>query len=290
MNRSTLLQWASAGLIVISLMLIIRALPLQAAIEPLRAWIQQQGIWAPVIFGCIYILGTVLMIPGSLLTLLAAPLFGLVEGLITISISSTLGATAAFLIARYFVRGKVEQLAQGNRKFAAIDEAISTGGWKIVGLLRLSPAIPFNLQNYLYGLTQIRLGPYMLVSWLAMMPGTFLYVYLGWLAGQAVDQSQSTSAAQVIFWIVGLLATVLVTVYITRLARRQLQLSASLGTGDEAAPPEEPVQQTQSKRVVAWLIVASLMLIAAIWCNLQKDRIAEWFQFDTAPDINESGN
>lgn len=113
-------------------------------------------------------------------------------------------------------------MAQSNRHFAAIDQAIAEGGWKIVALLRLSPAIPFNLQNYLYGLTPVAFWPYVLASWIAMLPGTFMYVYLGHLAGSAIAGDRQRSPLQWALLVVGLLATVAVTVYVTRLAKRKL--------------------------------------------------------------------
>ena len=171
----------------------------------------------------LYVIATVLFVPGTLLTLAAGAMFGLVGGMITVSIGSTLGASLAFLIARYLARSQIAALADRNRSFGAIDRAIAAGGWKIVVLLRLSPAIPFNLQNYLYGLTSIRFWPYVLSSWLAMMPGTLLYVYLGHVTGAAVNADRERTAAEWVLLAIGLLATLVVTVYITRLARSKLQ-------------------------------------------------------------------
>ena len=109
-------------------------------------------------------------------------------------------------------------------RFEAIDRAVREGGWKIVALLRLSPAVPFTLQNYLYGLTGIRFWPYLLTSWLAMLPGTFLYIYLGHLGRAGVEAAsgeRSRTPAEWAMMIVGLLATVAATVYITRLRARR---------------------------------------------------------------------
>ena len=129
----------------------------------------------------------------------------------------------AFLIARYVARNKVAERAHSNRHFGAIDRAIDEGGWKIVSLLRLSPAIPFNLQNYLYGLTPVRFWPYVLTSWLAMLPGTLLYVYIGHVTGAAVGGQRERSTMKWAMLAIGLLATVAVTVYVTRLAKRKLK-------------------------------------------------------------------
>lgn len=199
-----------------------RLLPISETLESAQGWIKSWGIAGPIVFGLIYVTATVLFVPGSVITFAGASMFGFWTGLITISISSTLGAGLAFLIARYVARSKVQQLAASNEKFHAIDEAISEGGWKVVGLLRLSPAVPFNLQNYLFGLTNIPFWQYLITSWIAMMPGTFLYVYIGNLAGAAAT-GESYSVWRWGLLIVGLLATLGVTIYVTRLAQAKLK-------------------------------------------------------------------
>nr|PNR63088.1 hypothetical protein PHYPA_001513 [Physcomitrium patens] len=109
----------------------------------------------------------------------AGLLFGTLYGTILVSISGTLAATAAFLIARYFARDRILKVAQNNPKFLAIDKAVGADGFRVVTLLRLSPLLPFSLGNYLYRLTSIELGPYVLGSWLGMLPGTWVYVSAG---------------------------------------------------------------------------------------------------------------
>jgi uncharacterized membrane protein YdjX (TVP38/TMEM64 family) len=201
----------------------VRWLPLNHTIEALNTWIAGLGIWGPVVLGLIYIVATILFVPGTILSLVAGAVFGLGVGVVTISIASTIGAACAFLIARYVARDRVAEIASRNRRFGAIDRAIGEGGWKIVALLRLSPAVPFNLQNYLYGLTSIRFWPCVLTSWIAMLPGTFLYIYLGHITGSALGANRSRTTGEWVMLIVGLVATVVVTIYITRLAREKLK-------------------------------------------------------------------
>ncbi|QDT05517.1 TVP38/TMEM64 family inner membrane protein YdjZ [Rubripirellula lacrimiformis] len=221
------LRWAAMLLIVVSVLVIFRSLPFDQAMSAGKVWIASLGFWGPVVLVLMYIVATVLFVPGTILTLAAGALFGLGVGMVAVSIGSTIGASLAFLIARYGAREKVARLAKGNRHFGAIDRAIAEGGWKIVGLLRLSPAIPFNLQNYLYGLTAVRFWPYVVTSWIAMLPGTFLFVYIGHATGAAVGADRQRSTAEWAMLVVGLLATVVVTVYVTRLARRKLQEQVS---------------------------------------------------------------
>jgi uncharacterized membrane protein YdjX (TVP38/TMEM64 family) len=178
-----------------------------------------------VIFVLVYVAATVLFLPGSILTLGAGALFGVVKGSIVVSISATLGATAAFLVGRYLAQDWVARKIEGNPRFKAIDEAVAHEGWKIVGLTRLSPVFPFNLLNYAFGLTRVSLRDYFFASWIGMMPGTVMYVYLGSLAGDlaAVGAGQGgRTPAPWALYVVGLLATVTVTVYVTRLARAAL--------------------------------------------------------------------
>ncbi|MGK7920946.1 MAG: TVP38/TMEM64 family protein [Trichodesmium sp.] len=193
-------------------------------------WINTLGPWGPIALIAIYILATVLFLPGSLLTLGAGFLFGPIFGSIYVSVGSTIGATCAFLVGRYLARGWVSQKIAGNQKFKAIDEAVANEGWKIVGLTRLSPIFPFNLLNYAFGLTQVSLRDYFLASWIGMMPGTVMYVYLGSLAGSLATlgaDGRSRTTAEWILYGVGLIATVAVTVYITKISKKALDQKIS---------------------------------------------------------------
>jgi len=190
------------------------------------AWVESLGFWGPLVFVLGYAIATVAFIPGSLLTLAAGAIFGLAQGTLYTFLGATLGASAAFLIARYGARGAIERRIAGNRKFAAIDRAVGREGFKIVALLRLSPAFPFNLLNYSLGLTKVRFLDYVLAS-LAMLPGTLLYVYYGKAAGSlaAVAGGAKTERGPE-YWLtlgIGLVATIAVTTVITRLAGRALR-------------------------------------------------------------------
>jgi uncharacterized membrane protein YdjX (TVP38/TMEM64 family) len=183
------------------------------------------GPWGPAAFILIYIVATVLFIPGSLLTLGSGVLFGVVGGSICVSIGSVLGATCAFLVGRYLTRDWVSQQIQGNPKFQAIDAAVASEGWKIVLLTRLSPIFPFNLLNYAFGVTQVSLRDYFFASWIGMIPGTIMYVYIGSLAGSLAalgSQGRSRTTAEWTLYGIGLIATIALTVYVTRFAKKAL--------------------------------------------------------------------
>lgn len=200
---------------------LLRMLDLRAAL----AWIDGLGPLGPLAFIALYVVAAVLFLPGSILTLGAGAVFGLGRGIVIASIAATLGATAAFLVGRHLARDRVAARIAANERFRAIDEAVAAEGWKIVGLTRLSPVFPFNLLNYAFGLTRVRLRDYVLASWIGMIPGTVMYVYLGSLAGDLAQVGAEGRTRTPVEWalsIVGLLATIAVTVTVTRIARRAL--------------------------------------------------------------------
>jgi uncharacterized membrane protein YdjX (TVP38/TMEM64 family) len=209
------------GLGALALLLAARLLPLGAWTSAFRAWTASLGAWGAIVYGAVYVVAALLFVPGSLLTIGAGLAFGVFWGTVVVSVSSTVAAAAAFLIARHLARERVERLARGNARWAAVDRAIRENGWKVVVLLRLSPVVPFNVSNYLYGLTAVPFGAYVLASWLAMLPATIVYVSLGAAGRAATGGGRST--AEWTLLAVGLLATVVVTVVLTRAARRQLQ-------------------------------------------------------------------
>ncbi len=202
------------------------------SIESFQLWVEGLGPWGPFAFILGYIAAVVAFAPASLLTLAAGGIFGLWRGALFVFVAATLGSTLAFLIARYLARAAVQRRIEGDPRFAAIDRAIAREGRKIAFLLRLSPVFPFNLLNYALGLTGIRLGDYVIAS-LGMIPGTFLYVYLGYLAAETAAAAGGAQSAELGTWIVRLLgaaATVAVTLRITLTARRALREA----TGEEA--------------------------------------------------------
>lgn len=233
-----IVNWISLAILVVCLLVLARLFPVDEAVQALQAGVDRLGVVGPIVFAVAYILAGLSFVPGSALTLTSGALFGLLWGTLIVSVASTVTAALAFLIARHFARASVQNAAQRNPRFAAIDRAIGQGGWRIVALLRLSPAVPYSLGNYLYGLTSIRFWPYVLASWVCMLPGTFMYVYIGHLGAQGLQAASggagAVSAGKTVLLIAGLFATVAVTVYVTRLARRAL---AEQGTLEVQASP-----------------------------------------------------
>nr|GMD14946.1 TVP38/TMEM64 family membrane protein slr0305-like [Ipomoea batatas] len=163
------------------------------------------------LFVAVYAGLEVLAIPAIPLTMSAGLLFGSFIGTIIVSISGTVAASIAFLIARYFARDRILKLVEGNKKFLAIDKAIGENGFKVVTLLRLSPLLPFSLGNYLYGLTSVKFVPYVLGSWLGMLPGTWAY--------QDESSIGLGGGNSLVTLGIGLLVTAIAATYVTRLAK-----------------------------------------------------------------------
>lgn len=186
--------------------------------------LRDSGAWGPVAMGALYIPASLLFVPGWMLTVTAGYLFGVVTGTIAVSIGSTVGAAVAFLVGRFLARDFIESRVTTNPRFLAIDRAVGTRGFVIVLLTRLSPVFPFNVQNYAYGLTRVRFLDYFLASWLGMLPGTLLYVYLGSAVDNltALEGNRHRGLMEQTLFVVGLLATVAVTIYVTRIARQAL--------------------------------------------------------------------
>lgn len=196
---------------------------INAFLTQFSGFIEGYGPAGYALFVAVYAGLEVLAIPAIPLTMSAGLLFGPFTGTIIVSISGTVAASIAFLIARYFARERILKLVEGNKKFLAIDKAIGENGFRVVTLLRLSPLLPFSLGNYLYGLTSVKFVPYVLGSWLGMLPGTWAYVSAG-AFGRAILQEESEVGlpggnGQLITLGVGLLATALAAAYVTRLAK-----------------------------------------------------------------------
>jgi uncharacterized membrane protein YdjX (TVP38/TMEM64 family) len=216
-------------------------LPIEDLLRAFLAWIERAGSWGPVLLAAAYIPATVLLIPGSLLTLGAGFAFGLVLGTIIVSVGSVLGSCAAFVLGRTLLRGWVEKQLDARPRLRAIDEAVARDGFKIALLIRLSPAFPYSLLGYVFGVTRISFRDHLFASWIGMLPGTILYVYLGCAGRHVADAAAGTAPAHGlgywIVWIAGLLATLAGTVYITRVARRAIRSAAPEVTGNEEDAP-----------------------------------------------------
>jgi len=146
--------------------------------------IAQHGAAGPAVFILIYIIATVFFLPGSVITLAGGALFGPVWGTFYNLTGAALGATIAFLIARYVGSDWVEQKAAGRLK--QLKDGVEKEGWRFVAFVRLVPLFPFNLLNYALGLTKIRLIHYFVASYICMLPAAIAYTYLGYAGHEAI--------------------------------------------------------------------------------------------------------
>ena len=211
------------GLAVVAFFVVLRLLPVGEWLVQLQSWIKTLGLFAPAAYVLLYVATTLLLIPGSLLTIGAAGIFSFWKALAVVLVGANVGALAAFLLTRAFLRERVARWAVGNPKFAALDRAIGREGFKMVLLVRLSPVFPFTLLNYFLGLTTVRVSSYVLANLIGMLPGTFLYVYIGATARDALSAGASgVGAWQLALRVTGLLATIAVVALVTRTARKAL--------------------------------------------------------------------
>jgi uncharacterized membrane protein YdjX (TVP38/TMEM64 family) len=209
-------------------------------LETFLEWAREHRFSGAAAMVVIYCLACVLFVPGSILTLGAGFAFGVGVGFVAVFLGANLGALAAFLLGRTLVRGWIEKKVMHNPRFLAIDRAVGEQGFKIVLLLRLSPVFPFSLLNYALGLTRVSLRDYALASLIGMVPGILMYVYLGSLVHSVAElvagKTEHTPAERILFY-VGLAATVAVTIFVTRIARRAL--AAAVPGGEPVAPQGE---------------------------------------------------
>src|SRR5438552_4358070 len=211
------------ALVLIAFSAVAVAFPVRDWIRALANWVEHLGPAGVAVFIGAYAIATVLLFPGWILTVVAGLIFGVIGGTAAALSGATLGAALAFLVARYLVRDSVQKIAKSNPRFQAIDQAIGENGWKIVGLLRLNPLIPFNISNYFYGITAIPFSHYVVVSAIGMLPGALLYAYLGALGKATVGAGSPPSIGRYFLLGIGLPATVAVTIIISRLARNALK-------------------------------------------------------------------
>lgn len=181
--------------------------------DGLHRWFVDAGIWAPLAFIALYAAATVFFLPGSVLTLAAGALFGAVPGALYSLSGATLGATLAFLVARYLAADWVARRAGGRLK--QLIEGVEAEGWRFVAFVRLVPLFPFNLVNYALGLTRIPLPAYAAASFVCMFPGALAYAWLGHAGREAL--AGGDGAVRNALLALALLAFV---AFLPRLARR----------------------------------------------------------------------
>ncbi len=217
--KPNLLKWLIVAGGLIGLIVAYKLLPIQDWVITFQNWVQGYGMLGWLIFIVVYGLTTFMLVPGSILTLAAGAVWGLTAFPIVI-IGATFGSAISFLAARYWFHDKVQNKVAEYPKFKAVNDAIGDEGWKVVGLLRLSPALPFSLQNWFLGITPVGFWPSQIATFFGIMPGTLLYVLLGSAGGKA--GSGDMGMAKWVVLGVGIIATLVVTVVVTKKAKAKM--------------------------------------------------------------------
>src|SRR3954466_12475344 len=220
-------RWKLALLLILVAVVVVAAkyFGIQEGVRRMLQAIHDLGPWGPLAYMFFYAIACIFAIPGSLLTLAGGFLFGLGAGILFVSAGATLGATLAFVVGRYLLRGWIVEKVGNNLKFQALDEAVAREGWKIVLLVRLCPIFPFPVTNYGFGITRVPLKQYVLASWIGMLPAMVVLVYIGSLASSLASLGAGGRTRTPLEWTlyaVGLIMAIVVVIYITRLAKRAL--------------------------------------------------------------------
>ncbi len=231
--------WTLAGsiLFVAALLALLYWLGAQDQLVRLLQWVDDQGIWAPLFFMAIMAAAVVFLLPGLPLTTGAGFVFGVVEGTVYVVLGTTLGATLAFLIARYLFGERARRFTVEHARFRLVGEELGRHGGKIVLLTRLIPFFPSKIANYFFGLTPVRLRGFFLGSLAGFVPFSVHNVYIGSIAADLSTLDARGVARTPLEWTLygaGFIVTIFTVLYLNRLARRAL----SRYTGDPESPKE----------------------------------------------------
>jgi uncharacterized membrane protein YdjX (TVP38/TMEM64 family) len=223
--------WAGLGLVLAGGLAVSLACPIGEWVASFQHWILGLGAWGIAVFALLFMATTVVLAPDWPLSIAAGFVYGF-WALPVVLVAATGAATVSFLAARYVVRDRVRALLVGRPRLQAIDRAVAEEGWKIVALLRLSPAVPFNLQNYLFGATAVPLSHYVAATAIGIVPGSLLYVYLGVLGNAARHGSGDGACLEWLLSGTGLLATLAAAILVARKAKAKLDETAFLTAGE----------------------------------------------------------
>lgn len=218
MSKSTWVKAAISLVVIAAVIVLFRVLPVAEWLRQFQAYIRGVGPIGYVIYAVVYAICVTLLVPASILTLGAGAIFGLLAGTIVVVCGATLGATMAFLLARTVLRHRVEAMTANNPRYRALDRAIAREGAKIVLLIRLAPVFPFTFVNYAFGLTGIQLLPYVIATFIGMIPASFAFVYLGSAAADV-----ATGQAQKAIYIGGAIIALIASLFVARVATRAIK-------------------------------------------------------------------
>jgi uncharacterized membrane protein YdjX (TVP38/TMEM64 family) len=276
--------WGAVVITVASLTVLVWVLPVDRALDRVTGWVDTQGIWGPVVYGLIFTAGVVLLVPGWTMAVTAGAVFGLGWGVVSSGIGYSVGAALAFLIGRYVAREPVARIVRTRPRLNAIDTAMGQGGWKLVALLRVTPVVPFNLSNYVFGVTAIRFWPFAVANGLFMLPAAMVFVYFGHVGGMGLalaGGSQTVEPAGVWTWVgrgLGFALGGAVLVYLTRLALRTIRQKTTILEQPMTEHPDDGANATQQPgKAIALAVLALVLATATTWAFLERETVRGWF-------------
>lgn len=224
-NRRNIVRGILLVAVALTAMWLLWVFDVRAGMRGVLLKVQALGPWAPFWFIVVQVVGCLIMFPGIILLLSGGVLFGVAKGTLYATTGATIAGLIAFTASRHVARRWVEKRWGKDPRFGALDQAVARDGWKIVGLIRLSPVFPYTPTNLLFGMTQIPLWQFALVTWLGVFPLTILFVYAGTLIGDLAEVTAEPVPGGKMKWVVagiGLVSTVVVTALVTRIVRRAL--------------------------------------------------------------------
>jgi uncharacterized membrane protein YdjX (TVP38/TMEM64 family) len=213
----------------VAAIVVVAALTGLALVLPVREWfdvfedrVETMNLAAGLlVFAAASVAATLLLVPGWIFPLAAGAIFGLGWGIAVTLASIAAASSIAFVVTRYLLRAPAEKLARRHRLFKAFDQACGTEGWRMVALLRLSPLLSFGIKSYFFGLTRVTLRDYLAGTMIGMAPGVLLKVWLGAAGRDVVSHGGPMQWAMLS---AGIVATIAVSVIVTRVTRQRLKL------------------------------------------------------------------
>lgn len=219
-RRALIVRIVLLAAVIAALVIRFRLLPVAEWLMRFQTYVRGLGALGYLVYALAYAACCVFFVPASVLTLGAGAIFGIVKGSIVVIAGATLGATLAFLLARTVMRHRIEAMTSGNAKFSALDKAITAEGAKIVFLIRLAPVFPFTYINYAFGLTGIAVLPYVVATFLGIVPATVAFVYLGHAAADAA--TAGTSTARTAINVAGAVVALIASIFVARVATKAI--------------------------------------------------------------------
>ncbi len=238
-SRAVSVQLVGVAILVIGLALLAHFFPLIDFVLELQRRVSGLGAWSAICYPLLFAACNILLLPGGILSVGAGFFFGLWWGFLIVLLGNSVGAAASFSLSHWLGRRYLNQRLSRSPMLQVLERAVARDAWKLIFLSQLHPLFPTSLLNYLFGLTRIRFGPYMLWTALGRAPGLFLYTYLGTLGQLGLNLARGKSHPRLVeYWTWGgaFAITALLFILLTRTALKALQESDLEPGGQEVSP------------------------------------------------------